>query len=183
VKILKSSLKNFSKRKIIIGSDISESEADKIITQLHLLNLSKGDIILKINSRGGSFEGSLKLYEAISFSENPVIGVVIGYAFSGAAIILQACKKRYATTNSKILFHHPKYSISKTINPKSDIEEIIKYLKEEIKIIIEKDNLIKRILLDKTRMNKDEVEIFLNQEKKLQASEAKELGIIDEVLA
>lgn len=177
----KSSLKTVNDRKIILGSNITESEADKMILHLHALNLSAGDIVLKINSRGGSFEASLKLYEAISCSENPVLGLVTGYAFSGAAVILQACTKRYATKNSKILFHNLAYPIDTLITPESDIKKIIEKIQKEIDEIIWKNQTIKKIVCEKTKIKPEEISRFLSEEKKLSAQEAMDYGIIDEI--
>ncbi|MCL5795640.1 MAG: ATP-dependent Clp protease proteolytic subunit, partial [Patescibacteria group bacterium] len=99
-----------SKKRIInVFAEITRESgmADEIVEAIISLNaISNDPITIHINSIGGESDQSLLAYDAIKFSKAPVHGIVIGKAFSGSAVILQACTKRLATANSGILVHY-----------------------------------------------------------------------------
>ena len=71
-----------------------------------LLIEQRKKVIAIINSSGGSSRHCLEIYDILKMYPGDITGLVFGQASSSAAIILQACKKRLATPNAKILVHH-----------------------------------------------------------------------------
>ena len=63
------------------------------------------DITVFINSPGGDTHTSLGIYDLLKKSDRNIVGVVSGIAYSGASLILQGCKKRLMTANSRIMLH------------------------------------------------------------------------------
>jgi len=63
------------------------------------------EITVFINSPGGDTHTALGIYDLLNKSDRIIIGVVSGIAHSGASLILQGCKKRIMTTNSRLMLH------------------------------------------------------------------------------
>ncbi len=63
------------------------------------------EITVFINSPGGDTHTSLGIYDLLNKSDRNIIGVVAGIAYSGASLILQGCRKRLITTNSRLMLH------------------------------------------------------------------------------
>ena len=73
------------------------------------------DITVFINSPGGDTHTSLGLYDLLKKSDRNIIGIVSGIAYSGASLILQGCKKRLMTTNSRIMLHKSTVQVSGSV--------------------------------------------------------------------
>ncbi|MFA5392588.1 MAG: ATP-dependent Clp protease proteolytic subunit [Candidatus Paceibacterota bacterium] len=96
-------------RIIFLGGPIADSLANTIIAQLLFLEHEdpKKDILLYINSPGGSVTATLAIYDTMQYVKPDVATFCMGVAASGAAVLLAAGKKgkRFALPNSEILLH------------------------------------------------------------------------------
>ena len=96
-------------RIVFLGGPIDDPLANTIIAQLLFLEHQdpKKDILLYINSPGGSVTSTLAIYDTIQYVKCDVSTLCLGMAASGAAVILAAGKKgkRFALPNAEILLH------------------------------------------------------------------------------
>jgi ATP-dependent Clp protease protease subunit len=132
------------------------------------------EIHLYINCPGGSVTATLAIYDTMQFLECPISTYCMGLAASGAAIILAAGTKgkRYALPNSKIMVHQPWGQVGGQV---SDIEiqanEILKDRKR-----------LNEILAKHTGRSHDVVEVETERDRYFDAAQAKEFGLVDDVL-
>ena len=170
--------KLFEDRIIFLGVQVDDASADDIIAQLIVLESQDPDrdILMYINSPGGSFTAMTAIYDTMQYIRPDVQTFVIGQAASAAAVILGAGAKgkRYALPNSRILIHQP--AIEGTGGMASDLEihanEVLRmrsWLEETI---------AKHSGRDLALVEKD-----IDRDKILSAAQAKEYGLVDEVLA
>ena len=103
--------KLFEERIIFLGQPIDDTVANDVMAQLLTLESmdSDRDIIIYINSPGGSFTALTAIYDTMQFVRPDVMTICLGQAASAAAIILAggAKGKRYALEHSRILIHQP----------------------------------------------------------------------------
>ena len=171
---------NLSDRKIIINEEISSDIVEKIITQI--LKFNKEDkgidiedrkpIYLYFNSCGGDVLIGLTAIDIIKNSKTPVVGVVIGYAYSMACVMFSACKERIMLPNSTLLIHDGNLSISSSGSKAKDIQKF--YDKLDIKI--------KEIIVENSNITEDEYEENADRELYLLADEAKEKNLCDKIV-
>ena len=132
------------------------------------------EVHMYINSPGGSVSATLALYDTMQFLECPILTYCMGLAASGAAILLAAGSKgkRYALPNSKIMIHQPYGQVGGQV---SDIEiqaqEILNSRKD-----------INEILAKHTGQPIERIEKETDRDKYFTPWEAKEFGLVDEVL-
>lgn len=101
---------NFDKRIITIQGEITQDSAFEFTLSLqHLNNVSETEpVTVLINSPGGSIDAGLLMYDAIQTSPAPVRMVVLGIAYSMAALIFASgLQGRYILPNSKLMLHEP----------------------------------------------------------------------------
>jgi len=143
---------------------------------LYLDNLRKGqDIHLYVNCPGGSVDDTMAIYDTMQFINSDVCTYCIGHAASGGAVILAAGTKgkRYALAHSKIMLHQPWGGISgQTADIEIQAEEIIKTRK-----------LINGILSEHTGQPIEKIQEETERDRYMSAEEAKEYGLVDEVLS
>jgi ATP-dependent Clp protease protease subunit len=163
-------------RIIFLGSDIDDNIANVVMAQMLHLDAEDPDkdIQLYINSPGGAITSALAIYDTMQFIKSPVSSICIGQAASAAAVLLLAGEKgkRFALPNSRILLHQPSGGVQGTsIDVEIQTREMVR-LRKVLNVIIAKHTgqEIKRI-------EKDTERDFI-----LSAQEAKEYGIIDEVI-
>jgi ATP-dependent Clp protease protease subunit len=162
---------------IFIGTPIDDGVANLVIAQMLFLEAEdpERDILLYINSPGGSITAGLAIYDTMQFIKPDVQTYCIGQAASMAAVLLTAgaAKKRFSLPNSRILIHQP--WLSGLGGQASDIDiharEILR-MRERLNEILSKHS---GQSLEKLRGDTDRDYI-------LSASQAKEYGIIDDVL-
>lgn len=146
-----------------------------IKAMLYLDNIKRGnDIHLYINCPGGSVDDTMAIYDTMKFLHSDVCTYCVGHAASGGAVILAAGTKgkRYALPHAKIMLHQPWGGIGgQTADVKIQAEEIIK-TKE----------MINQILAEHTGQSIDKIKAETERDRYLTAEEAKEYGLIDEVL-
>jgi len=133
------------------------------------------EIHMHINCPGGSVSATLAIYDTMQFLECPVSTYCMGLAASGAAVILAAGAKgkRYALPNSKIMIHEPWGQVYGQV---SDIEITAKEIEKERARLNE-------IMAKHTGRTVADIEKATERDKYLTANEAKEFGLVDEVLS
>ena len=163
-------------RVIFLVGEINHASATGIIMRLlHLANLKKDqDINLYINSPGGSVDDTMAIYDTIRFIPCDVATYCIGRSMSGGAITLAAGAKgkRYALPHAKVMIHQPSGGVyGQTADVKIQAEEIIKTKK-----------MLNNLLAELTGQSVEQVTKDSERDKYFSAHEAKEYGLVDEVL-
>ena len=170
--------KLFEDRIIFLGVQVDDASADDIIAQLLVLESMEPerDILMYINSPGGSFTAMTAIYDTMQYIRPDIQTFVIGQAASAAAVLLGAGApgKRFALPNSRILIHQLALAGGE-YGQASDIE------------IQANEVLRMRTWLEETwakhsGKTAEEVREDIERDKILSAAEAKEYGLIDEVL-
>jgi ATP-dependent Clp protease, protease subunit len=163
-------------RIIFIGTPIDDHVANIVIAQLLFLQMEdpKKDIHIYINSPGGSVTAGLAIYDTIQFMTPPVNTYCIGQAASMGAVLLCAGNKgkRYALPNARIMIHQPWGGMQGTAT------DISIHAKEILRI---KDRL-NEILAHHTGQPLDRVVKDSDRDFFMSADEAKEYGLVDEVV-
>jgi ATP-dependent Clp protease, protease subunit len=133
------------------------------------------EIHFYINCPGGSVSATLAIYDTMQFMECPIATYCMGLAASGAAIILAAGTKgkRFALPNSKVMIHQPWGQVGGQV---SDIEI------QAIEIVKERDRL-NEILAKHCSQPKERIEKETDRDRYFSAEEAKEFGIVDDVIS
>ena len=163
-------------RIVFLIGEINYSSAARVMMQmLYLENQKRGqEINLYINSPGGVVDDTLAIYDTMRFLSSPVATYCIGRAYSGGAVLLAAGAKgkRYALPHAKVMIHQPYGGIT---GPAEDIriqaEQIIKMKTELSEILAEHCGK------DVAQVKKD-----AERDRYFSATEAKEYGLVDEVL-
>lgn len=163
-------------RIIFLGGPIIDQVANSVIAQLLLLDHEdqKKDIKLYINSPGGSVTAGLAVYDAMQYVKAPVSTICVGMAASMGAVLLGAGQrgKRFALPNSEILLHQVMGGME---GQAIEIEITARHI---VKI---KDKM-NQILVKHTGQKLDKIERDTDRDFYLTAQEAKEYGLIDEVI-
>ncbi|HRT22908.1 MAG TPA: ATP-dependent Clp protease proteolytic subunit [Anaerohalosphaeraceae bacterium] len=163
-------------RIVFMIGEISYRVATEVIMKLlYLDNLKRGvEISLYINSPGGSVDDTMAIYDTMRFIGSPVATYCIGRAQSGAAVILAAGTKgrRHALPHAKVMLHQPWGGVTgQAADIKIQAEEILKAKK-----------MINEILAFHTGQPEEKIAQETERDKYMTAQEAKEYGLIDEVL-
>ncbi len=163
-------------RIIMLGSPIDDNVANSIVAQLLFLAAEDPDkdISLYINSPGGSITAGMAIYDTMQHIKPDVSTICIGLAASMGSFLLMAGAKgkRYALPNSEIMIHQP---LGGTQGQASDIEI-------HAKRILRLREKLNRIYAERTGQSLEVIERDTDRDKFLTAEEAKEYGLIDEVL-
>jgi len=168
--------KLFEERIIFLGVQIDDASADDVMAQLLCLESMDPDreISIYINSPGGSYTAMTAIYDTMQFVKPDVRTVCLGQAASAAAVLLAAGTpgKRLALPHSRILIHQP---YTEGGGQGSDIEiqanEILR-MREEME----------GILAHHTGRTLEQVRNDIERDKILTAEDAKDYGVIDQVL-
>ncbi len=163
-------------RIIFIGTPIDDAGANLVIAQLLFLEAEDPDkdIHLYINSPGGSVTASLAIYDTMQFVKPAIETICMGQAASGAALLLAAGTKgkRMALPHSRIMIHQPYGGVQgQAVDIQIQAKEILR-MREELDRIIAKHTgqPLERVEKDSDR------DFFMSPE------EAKEYGLVDEVI-
>lgn len=163
-------------RIIFLSEEVNDVSASLVVAQLLFLDAEDPgkDIHLYINSPGGSVTAGMAIYDTMKYIKSDVCTICIGMAASMGAFLLAAGKKgkRYALPNSTIMIHQPLGGVQ---GQASDIKIHTEYLLK----IKEKLN---KILSENTGKPLEQVEKDTDRDNFLSATEAKEYGLIDEVM-
>ena len=163
-------------RIIFLGSQVNDESANAIVAQLLFLNSEdpSADVHLYINSPGGSVTAGLAIYDTMQYIACDVATYCIGQCASMGAVLLTAgaAGKRFALPNSRIMIHQPLAGMEGTA------EEILIHARE-FKKIKEKMN---GILLKHTGKPLDQIERDTDRDRFMSAEEARDYGLIDQVI-
>lgn len=169
--------KLFEERIIFVGQPIDDTVANDVMAQLLTLESMDPDrdIMMYINSPGGSFTALTAIYDTMQFVRPDVMTICLGQAASAAAVLLAggAKGKRMALENARILIHQP---YSEGGGQGSDIEI-------QAAEIMRMRSLLEKMLAKDSKKTIEEVSKDIERDKILTAAEAVEYGIIDQVLA
>ena len=162
---------------IFLVGQVEDHMANLIVAQMLFLEAEnpEKDIFLYINSPGGSVSAGMAIYDTMKFIKPDVSTVCMGQAASMGAFLLSAGAKgkRYCLPNSRVMIHQPLGGFQ---GQASDFEIHAK----EILYIKEKLN---RLMAEHTGQDYEKVAKDTDRDNFLNASDAKEYGLVDQVLA
>ncbi len=163
-------------RIIFLAGDITERTASVVVMRLlYLQSIKKDqDVNLYINSRGGLVDQTLAIYDTMQFMGCDIATYCIGQAASGAALILMAGTKgkRFILPNAKVMLHQPYGGIyGQAEDMKIQAEEILKNKK-----------VLNEIIAEHTRQPYEKVCEETERDRFMDADQAKQYGVVDEVL-
>jgi len=163
-------------RIIFIGSQVEDHMANLIIAQLLFLESDEPDqdIYLYINSPGGVVSSGLAIYDTMQYIKPDVQTICLGQAASMGALLLTAGAKgkRFALPNSRVMIHQPSGGFQ---GQSTDIQ----IQAQEISKI---RSTLDDILAKHTGQKKDKVRVDTERDNFMTGEEAKEYGIIDNVI-
>ena len=169
--------KLFEERIIFLGQAIDDTVANDVMAQLLTLESmdSDRDIMIYINSPGGSFTALTAIYDTMQFVRPDVMTICLGQAASAAAVLLAggAKGKRYALEHSRILIHQPS---SEGGGQASDIEI-------QAREVMRMRTLLEELIARHSTRAPDQIAQDIERDKILTSAEAVEYGLIDQVLA
>jgi len=170
--------KLFEDRVIFLGVQVDDASADDVMAQLLVLESQDPDrdIIMYINSPGGSFTAMTAIYDTMQYVSPQIQTVVLGQAASAASVLLAAGApgKRLALPNARILIHQPAVGESGH-GQASDIEI-------QAAEILRMRTWLEETMARHTNRSQEQVNKDIDRDKILSAEEAMEYGIVDQVL-
>ncbi|MBM6128566.1 ATP-dependent Clp endopeptidase proteolytic subunit ClpP [Staphylococcus epidermidis] len=163
-------------RIIMLGSQIDDNVANSIVSQLLFLQAqdSEKDIYLYINSPGGSVTAGFAIYDTIQHIKPDVQTICIGMAASMGSFLLAAGAKgkRFALPNAEVMIHQP---LGGAQGQATEIEIAANH-------ILKTREKLNRILSERTGQSIEKIQQDTDRDNFLTAAEAKEYGLIDEVM-
>ncbi|KNC19122.1 Clp protease [Arthrobacter sp. RIT-PI-e] len=171
--------KLFEDRIIFLGTQVDDASADDVMAQLLVLESTdpERDITLYINSPGGSFTAMTAIYDTMQFIRPEVQTVCLGQAASAAAVLLAAGApgKRLALPNARVLIHQPALSGGQG-GQASDLEI-------QAAEVMRMRTWLEDTLALHTGRTTEQVNLDIERDKILTAADARDYGLVDEVLA
>ena len=171
--------KLFEDRIIFLGVQVDDACADDVMAQLLVLESQDPDslITMYINSPGGSFTAMTAIYDTMQYIKPEIQTVCLGQAASAASVLLAAGSpgRRLALPNARVLIHQPALAGQGGYAQASDIEvqaNEIDRMREWM------DNTLAR----HSKRTAEQIHADTQRDKILTAEEAKEYGLIDQVL-
>ena len=164
-------------RIVFLQGEISTLSANEVVMKLLYLQSvnRRKDINFYINSPGGSVSATLAIYDTMKILSCPVATYCVGLAASGGAILLAGGTKgkRYALPHSKVMIHQPWGGVGGQV---SDIEI-------QANEILKDRETLNEILSECCGKPKDQIARDADRDFYLSAAEAKEYGLVDNILA
>ena len=163
-------------RIIFLGEEVNETTASLVVAQLLFLESEDPtkDIHLYINSPGGSVTAGFAIYDTMNYIKCDVSTICVGMAASMGAFLLAggAKGKRFALPNAEIMIHQPLGGAQGQATEIQIVAEQILKIKKKIN----------KILAENTGKALEVVEADTERDNYMDAYEAKEYGLIDEVV-
>jgi ATP-dependent Clp protease protease subunit len=164
-------------RIVFLGTPIDDAIANLVMAQLLHLESEEPekDIALYINSPGGDVSSTFAIYDTMQYVRPDVSTICMGQAASGAALLLAAGTngKRYALPHSRVLIHQPHGGAQgQAVDIEIQAKEILRYR-----------TLVDQVLAEHTGQPFDRVSKDTDRDFIMTAEQAKEYGIIDEVIS
>lgn len=170
--------KLFEDRIVFLGTPVVDAVADAVMAQLLVLEAQEPDrdITMYINSPGGSFTAMTAIHDTMQFIRCQVQTVCLGQAASAAAVLLAAGAKgkRLALPNARVLIHQPALSNGEYAQA-SDIEI---HANEALRM----RTWLEETLAKHSNQDIEKVRNDIERDKILTADQAKEYGLVDQVL-
>lgn len=164
-------------RIIFLGDEVNDTTASLVVAQMLFLEADDPDkdIHLYINSPGGSVTAGMAIYDTMQYIKADVSTICIGMAASMGAFLLAAGAKgkRFALPNSTIMIHQP---LGGSRGQATDVEIHTKYL-------LKTKEKLNKILSERTSQPYDIVKTNTERDNFMSAEEAKEFGLVDEVIS
>ena len=164
-------------RIIFLGEEVNDTSASIIVAQLLFLEAEdpSKDIHLYINSPGGSVSAGFAIYDTMNYIKCDVSTICIGMAASMGAFLLSGGTKgkRFALPNSEIMIHQPSGGARGQATEIQIVAENILKTKKKLN----------EILAANTGRSYEEIAPATERDNYMTAQEAKEYGLIDEILA
>ena len=161
---------------IFIGTPIDDVIANLLVAQLLFLEAEdpERDINLYINSPGGSITAGMAIYDTMQFIKNDVTTICVGQCASMGALLLAAGTpgKRFALPHSRILIHQPSGGASGQATD-------VRIMAEEI---LRMREMTSRIIANHSGQTFEQVEKDVERDRILSPRQAKDYGLIDEVI-
>ena len=169
--------KLFEERIIFLGAPIDDVVANDVIAQLLVLESTDPDrdILIYINSPGGSFTALTAIYDTMRFVRPEIQTFCMGQAASAAAVLLAAGTKgkRFALEHSRVLIHQPS----------GEGQGQVTDLEIQANEILRMRALLEQMLERHTGQSTDKIKADIERDTILTADQAKEYGIVDEVIS
>jgi ATP-dependent Clp protease, protease subunit len=169
--------KLFEERIIFLGVQIDDASANDVMAQLITLESidPDRDILMYINSPGGSMTSMMAIYDTMQYIQPEIQTFCLGQAASAAAVLLAAGTKgkRMALPNSRILIHQP--AVESGYGQSSDLEI-------QAREILRMRTAMEKVIARHTGKDEEQVRRDVERDKFFTAEEAKEYGLVDEVL-
>ena len=163
-------------RIIFLGDEVNDVTAGLVVAQLLFLEAEDPDkdIHLYINSPGGSVTAGMAIYDTMQYIKPDVSTICIGMAASMGAFLLNAGAKgkRFALPNSTIMIHQP---LGGAKGQATDIEIHAKW-------ILQIKERLNKILSERTGQPLEKIKIDTERDNFMNAKEAKEYGLVDEII-
>ena len=163
-------------RNIIIGTPIDDNVANVVIAQILYLEFEAPDkdITIYINSPGGVATAGLAIYDTMQFVKSDISTICMGQAASAAAILLAAGTKgkRMSLPNARVLIHQPSGGMQ------GQVSDINIHAKE----MLDLKKKVNKILAKHTGQSIEKIETDTDRDFFMSAEQAREYGIIDEVI-
>jgi ATP-dependent Clp protease protease subunit len=163
-------------RIIFIGDEITDATASVVVAELLFLESEDPDkdIHIYINSPGGSVTAGMAIYDTMNYIKPDVSTICVGMAASMGAFLLSAGAKgkRYALPNSEVMIHQP---LGGAKGQASDV-------KIQAELLLKTRDKLNKILSENTGKPLEQIEKDTDRDNFMTAEEAKEYGLIDEVM-
>ena len=167
--------KLFEDRIIFLGVQVDDASADDVMAQLLVLESQDPDrdIVMYINSPGGSFTAMTAIYDTMQFVPNDIVTVGIGMAASMGQLLLTAgtAGKRYITPNARVLLHQPHGGFGGT---SSDIQT-------QAQLILDMKKRLAEITAERTGKSVEQINADGDRDRWFSAQQALEYGFVDHV--
>jgi ATP-dependent Clp protease protease subunit len=168
----------YKARKVFLWSDVNDESARGVVTRLLSLDVEdpKAEIVLYINSPGGSVHDGMAIYDAMRAISAPVSTVCIGMAMSMGSFLLSAGepKRRFAWPHARIMIHQP--LIMGTVTGTATDLDI--RARETIRLREE----LNELYAEHTGQDVEKIAKDTDRDFFMSASEAKKYGLIDDVI-
>ncbi|MEU4379164.1 ATP-dependent Clp protease proteolytic subunit [Micromonospora echinofusca] len=163
-------------RIIFLGTEVTDASANQICAQMLLLAAEdpERDIVLYINSPGGSVSAGMAVYDTMRFVRNDVATVALGFAGSMGQFLLCAgtAGKRYALPHSRIMMHQPSGGMGGTAADITIQAENMLHVKRTMQELIARHS----------GRSLEEIQRDWDRDRWFTAEEAREYGLIDRVV-
>lgn len=162
-------------RIILLSGEIDDNLANSIVAQLlYLDGVNHSDISIYINSPGGSITSGMAIYDTMNFVKSSVSTICIGMAASMAAFLLSSGEKgkRFILPNADVMIHQPLGGVEGQATDIKIATDRILNLKERLN----------KVLAKNTGKNLKTVERDTERDNYLNATEAINYGIVDEIV-